>query len=459
MPKTKTITGLSGLKYLLLIALLGQLFGLTAPVPAAWAELTIEKCVELALQNNPGLQKQQLNLELAEEEISDQKSTNFGQLNIVSSYTHYNLPRTLTPMTPGLMLNGPSQVPTTENLFTAGIVYEVALFTGFSQTRTLEIAALQKKIADKNLKLSREQLIYNVRSLYVNCISLKVQGKAQITYIKALQNLHDNVAREVQLGTKAHIDQLKTAADLQNAKAEQARIEANITILKASLANLSGLESLPELAQITPTPQTVDLEMLQKKDFSEEIAHLERLQTIRLEIDKNSKQIEKEQGTFYPQIVLNAGYGQNFGPNDSSNIDSGDWNNQEVWQAGLNMKWNIFDFGRTKSRLRKAKIRENQNRREQTKIELELKRALKEAATKINLAVADYNSAKAELDLTRETETIEELRFAQGASDINDLLAAKARNQMAKSRIISAGYSYKNARFYLDYLLENGENR
>ncbi|MEA1921377.1 MAG: TolC family protein [Pseudomonadota bacterium] len=457
--KKPATAGLTWLKYLLLIGIFGHLFGLVAPAPAECAELTIKKCVELALQNNPELQKQRLNLKLADEDIADRKSQDFGQLNIVSSYTHYNLPRTLAPMTPGLVINGPEKVPTTENLFNAGIVYEVALFTGFARTRSLEIAALQKEITGKNLKLSREQLIYNVKTLYVNSLSLQVQKKAQVAYVEALQRLHDNVNREVRLGKKARIDQLKTAADLKNAEAQQTRIEANITIMKASLANLLGLESLAKLEDVTLSPKAINSEMVTEKDFTGELASLERLQTTQLTIDKNTKLIQKEGGALYPQIVLNAGYGQNFGPNDSSNKKSGDWENQEVWQAGLNLKWNIFDFGSTKAKLRKARILENQSRHDQTKTELELKRALKEAVTKINTAVTDYNSAEAELALTRETETIEALRFAQGAADINDLLAAKARNQLAESRFIGAGYSYKNARFYLDYLLENGENR
>jgi len=44
-------------------------------------------------------------------------------------------------------------------------------------------------------------------------------------------------------------------------------------------------------------------------------------------------------------------------------------------------------------------------------------------------------------------------------ADINDLLYAKARNQLASSRFIEVGYSYQTARFYLDYLLEQGENK
>lgn len=450
---TKTIN-LSRLKYLLLVGILWQLLFIV--VPAESAVLTMEKCIELALQNNPDLQKQQLNLELADEDMSDRKSQNFGKLNIVSSYTHYNLPRTLTPLTPAIIASGPATVPTTENLFITGLVYEVVLFTGFAQTRAIEIAALQQEMAGATLKLSLEQLIYNVKTLYVNILSLQAQEEAQVAYVKALQRLHDDITREVQLGKKARIDQLKAAADLKTAQAQQTRIGANITIMKASLVSLMGITDIPELQAVDISPESI---VAVQNNFTDQLAGLERLRVTRLSIDKNSKLIKKASGALYPQIVLNAAYGQNFGPNDSRHQNSGDWENQEVWQAGLNLKWNIFDFGSNRALVQKARIAERQSRYEQTKIELEIKRALQEATTKINTAVTDYNSAKAELAMTRETETIEQVRFTQGAADINDLLYAKARNLLTESRFIDAGYSYKTARFYLDYLLENGENR
>ena len=84
---------------------------------------------------------------------------------------------------------------------------------------------------------------------------------------------------------------------------------------------------------------------------------------------------------------------------------------------------------------------------------------MSEAVIKIELALDDFYSAETELALTRETESIEQTRFEKGAADLNDLLYAKARNQLALSRFITARYSYQNHCFYLDYLLENGENK
>ena len=417
---------------------------------------TLEECVDLALKNNPSLQQQQLNLELAHEDMTDQKSQNFGKLNVISSYTHYNLPRTLVPLTPASIFSNPAAVATTEDLFAAGLVYEVALFTGFAQTRAIQIAALQKEMAAATLKLSREQLIFNVKTLYVNILSLQAQKEAQTAYVKAVQNLHDDITRQLKLGKKARIDQLKAAADLKNGHAGESRIVANIKILKATLASLLNVNSVPELQPIDLSPESM---VVAEDDFADQIETLQRLRAAQLAVEKNSKLVEKVNGSLYPQIVLNTAYGQNFGPNDSSNRNSGDWNHQEVWQAGVNLKWNILDFGGNRARVQKARTLERQSRYEQTKTALELRRALQEAVTKINTAVTDYNSAQAELAMTRETAAIEQVRYEQGAADINDLLSAKARNQLALSRFINAGYSYKNACFYLDYLLENGENR
>ena len=418
--------------------------------------LTLEECVELALKNNPDLQKQQMQQQFAYSDLDEKKSQNFGKISAVTSYTHYNLPRTLVPMTPAVMYTDPQSVSTTEDLFIAGIMYEVPLFTGFAQKRSVEIAALQKEMAGVALKLSREQLIYNVKTLYVNVLSLQSQQDAQDFYIKALQRLYDDISLELQLGKRAKVDQLKAAADLERARAQKAQIISSLTIVKATLASLLNVDQLTDFEDIAIQVEPV---VTGVSGFDEQIRELQRYRSAELEVAKSQKLIDKSNASLYPQIAFNAFYGQNFGPNDDSNPNKGDWEHEEVWQAGVTLKWDIFDFGQRSSNVRKATIAKQQSLRERLKIELELKRNLIEALTKIDSAITDYTSARAELAMTRETESIEQIRFDKGAADLNDLLQAKARNQLALSRFINAGYAYKNGCFYLDYLLEQGETK
>ncbi len=418
--------------------------------------LTLEECVSLALSNNPDLQKQQLNQEAAASSVKELKSQNYGKISALASYTHYNLPRTLVPMTPAAMLTSPTGVATTEDLSIAGISYELPLFTGFAQTSSVEVATLQRQMTEVAFRLSREQLIYNVKSLYVSVLSLQSQEAAQETYIQALERLYKDISLELKLGKRARVDQLKAAADLERAKAQKSQIASSLTIVKASLASLLNV---PELSDFQDIPITVENATPRESTFSGQIRELQRYHSAELEVMKNEKLIKQSDAALYPQVGFNAFYGQNFGPNDSSNPKPDDWSNEEVWQAGLTLKWDLIDFGKRSSSRQRAKIAKQQSLRNRLKTELELKRDFTEAVTRINTAITEYSSAKTELAMTRETVAIEQVRFDRGAADLNDLLQARARNQLALSRYITAGYTYENAGFYLDYLLEKGETK
>ncbi len=416
--------------------------------------LTLEECVNMALNNNPDLQKQALNQRAASSYVEELQSQNFGKISAIASYTHYNLPRTLVPMTPAAMFTDPTGVATTEDLSFAGISYEVPLFTGFAQSSSIEVANLQHQMSKVAFKLSREQLIYNVKSLYTTILSLQSQEEAQEAYIKALKQLYDDIILQMQLGKRARVDQLKAATDLERARAQKAHIVSSLTIVRATLASLLNVATLSDLEEI---PLAVEPTGPKMSSFSQRIKELQRYHSAELEVLKSEKLIKQSEAALYPQLTFNAFYGQNFGPNDNSNPSSNDWQNEEVWQAGLTLKWDIIDFGKRSSSRQRADITRQQSLRERLKTELDLRRDFTEAVTRINASVTDYNSARTELALTRETESIEQIRFDKGAADLNDLLQAKARNQLALSRFINAGYTYKNAGFYLDYLLERGE--
>lgn len=423
-------------------------------LPGGTSAFTLKEAVHLALTNNPNLQKQQMNRELSENDLTEKKSQNFGKIDLVASYNHFNLPRTLAPLTPASMMDDPYAVPTTKDLFVTGIMYEIPIFTGFAQKRSVEIAALQKEITRAVTKLSREELIYNVKTLYVNILALKAQKEAQQSYIEALQGFYDVISQEVALGKRARVEQLKAAAELENAKAQANLIYGDIKIVKATLAGLLNIDAIPVLENIA-----INVAVHGESDYSCEIKNLERYRSKKLTVEKNEKLVRKSNAVYFPHIAFNAFYGQNFGANDSSNRNSGDWNNQEVWQAGVNLKWNIFDFGNKKSKNQNAIIRKQQSCLEKLNTELNIKKSLIEANTEIETAIRRYYSAEAELSMTREMEIIEQVRFDKGAISINDLLYARARNQQALSRFVNAGYTYQNAQFYLDYLVENGENK
>jgi len=418
--------------------------------------LSLDDAISTALSNSTDIKKQKLNIDFANSDIKEKKSSDYGHVDVLASYTHYNLPRTLTPLTPSSLGGISTVIPTSKDIFTTGVTYSVELFNGMQNTRSIEISSLQKEIAQSTVTLSKEQLVYNIKTLYVNILALQKQEKAQITYVDALKKLYSDIKYKVELGRLAKIDALKSLAELEKASTTLAEIQSNIEIMKETLASAMFVDGISELEDIK-----IDVVDIVKNEaiYNKTLEQTQRMKLALLNTQKNLKQEQKALSAYYPKIGLNGFYGQNFGPNDSSNKNSGNWESSEVWQAGVELKWNIFDFGKKSSLVQKSRIATLQSKLEKSKIKRELKRSLTEALSKITLSIKSFKSAKSELELMKETQKIERIRYDNGASDINDLLYTKARYQLSLSRYINSKYSYQNSINYLNYILEKGNEK
>jgi len=234
-------------------------------------------------------------------------------------------------------------------------------------------------------------------------------------------------------------------------------IETNVKILKETLATLMLVDSVENLE---PIDINLDKNILKNiETYRNMIKNSSRIKLSNLEVSKKKRLYKKSQSVYYPHIDFNAYYGINGGVNDSSNPNSGDFDSDDMWQAGVNLKWNVFDFGKKHSMVQKTKIMVMQSELDEKKIKRDLQKSLVESFSKIEQSIEDYSRAKSELALMSETQKIEQIRYTNGASDINDLLYTKARYQLVKSSYIAAKYSYQSAINYLDYILEKGSKK
>jgi outer membrane protein TolC len=425
--------------------------------------LTLEESIAYALANNNSLKQSDIAAETSKVRRDNKQAQTFGRVDLLASYDHYNLPRTLAPLTPASLVNVPgaaAAIPTTQDLFTTGIAYNVTLFNGFAQQSAYEISDLQYQDAAIRNKLGREELIYNVRSLYLTLLSLQEQSEAQKIYTEAQSRLLRNIQNEVKLGTKAKIDSLKAQNDVETSRLKTTVIESNIAILRATLNSLMGGRDIG-----TIEPIEVIFEA-QESNETENITSLQRYKAAEINLRAKAKGQESAAAMYYPKIDFSAYYGQNYGPNDASTeylgasvIDEGDWNNQESWQVGVHLKWNIFDFGARASVNQEARLSYMQAQLESEGVQLELRKNFITANTNIKLADAQYRSASAQYALLAETAKIEQVRYDNNALTLTDLLTTSAKKELAHAQMIDAKYSYLKAHYYLEYLLEKGETK
>jgi outer membrane protein TolC len=394
-------------------------------------------------------------MELSEAQREESRAAQFGSIDLVGSYTHFNLPRTLAPLTPAGIINNPeaAAIPATNDLFSSGVMYTVPLFTGFAQTRQVEMDSIATQLSQSKLSLTKEQLVYNVASLYLSILALQDMFYAQQKHVKALSKLRDIIKTEVELGKKASIDLLKAENDLYGNISYREVIKGNITMTKASLASLVGLE---HVGGIKPIKVSVKKPNYSINRLVNQAATLDKVHIADLNIEKAKKGVEKSKSGLYPQVSLSSYYGYNYGENDDSNKYPGDFNSQENWQVGVNAKWTVFDFGKNSAATQKAKIAKMQATFEKQQTLLDLRKTLVEAYEKMKQEYANYQGNIKQYALATKSEKIERVRYKNGVSTINDLLYASSQTQLSRAKLIESKYNYQKGKFYMDYLLEKG---
>ncbi len=411
-----------------------------------WAE-SLDSLIDYALKNSTLIKQTKANVELSRLKHKESRIKRFGEIDALGSYTHYNIERTLAPLTPSVM-KSPTPITTSKDIYSLGANYTVPLFTGFAQTRDIQIQNISKEMAKIKLKLTKEELIYNIRSLYLTILSLKEILKAQNSYIKALKKLNKTIAYKVKLGKKAQIDLLKSKADLQEALANKTSLISNIKITKATLSSLVG----KTVTDIDPLSFEISKKEYITDELFQKIPSTSKMRVEELNLQKSDKMIQKSKAALYPQIALNAYYGKNFG----EDIHTDDWDSEEIYQIGLNAKYNLIDFGKSDINIQKAKIAKLQAKLKKEQTLLDLKKSIIKATSNIEKSYALYKNSYQRYILSKKAEDIENIRYQNNASTIDDLLLAKAKTMLAKAKLIEGKYNYQKNIYYLDYILERG---
>ena len=414
---------------------------------------TLDGLIDYAMKHSTVVKQSQAQMELAQANREESTSAQYGSIDLVGSYTRFNLPRTLVPLTPATILVDPKAVATTKNLWSTGVMYSIPLFTGFAQTRQVEMDSIATRLSQSKLSLTKEQLAFNVASLYLSVLALQEMSAAQHKHVDSQKKLKNVIANEVKFGKKAQIDLLKAENDLYGNISYLEVIKGNIAITKASLASLVGMDRIGSIKSIKVS--------VKKPNYSigrllNKASSLNKVAIADLNVKKADKGIEKSESSKLPQVSFSSYYGYNYGENDSSNLYSGEFESEKNWQIGLNAKWTLYDFGKNDAATQKAKIAHMQAEFDKQQTLLDLKKSLIEASEKMKQEYANYRSNVKQLTLAKKSEKIEKVRYHNGVSTINDLLYAKSQTHLASAKLIESKYNYQKGKFYMDYLLERG---
>jgi outer membrane protein TolC len=134
--------------------------------------------------------------------------------------------------------------------------------------------------------------------------------------------------------------------------------------------------------------------------------------------------------------------------------DGNDISGTEEWNVGLRLELPLFDAGRRRAQVEAAKVKVLEERLHVFELRQKIVKEVGDAVKRVKTAEALAKSFLSRVDLGKEVDRVETLKYEKGAGDIDDMLRAKADLAYSNSQFVASVYQWLTARSYLNLVLE-----
>lgn len=314
------------------------------------------------------------------------------------------------------------------------------VFDGLTMFATKDKLSLQSDIGEQQARLQIEELLANVVKAYYQIVGQQKANKVLGNTLEVSEERIRIAETKKDLGSGSEYDLLQARTDFN---ADKAALIRSGTLLKQAKIIVNQL-----LADSTFKDYKVSTNIILKDKLnvdalvSDALKENKNLIIARLNEQIASSTIKEQQGDWFPQVNVNAGYGYN---KNETSAGFADFSKTTGFSYGISARINLFD-GFNKNR-------ERQNNRILLKnSQLQLEELQLNIVSQIQHVYEQYNDALALIELenenlgfTKKTQEIALERFKLGTISSVELRETQLSLLNAENRLISAQIAAKNS--------------
>lgn len=393
-------------------------------------DIDLERLINAALSINPGIKDGFTKTEISKTEINLSKSALLPRISTDATYT----------------LSNQNSVGNDYGSASTGVSLNQTLWQNGKNKALIEQSEFLYKAKQSELEAQKQELILQVKFSYFNLLRYKELCRISKNNVEQAALFLEAAKEKNKLGVGKYSDILKAESELADAKYLLKEYNYSLKDAENELERLTGITILADLIESNRLNNvTTDYEVLNrerlwniaKKNYPE-LKSLENIQQSQISFIKAVK------SDFYPILSAQAGYNWYYNPIFKS---------QDVWSAGITIRWDLFDGNRRKNRI---KIEQLQNQSYQFQKEDLLAELKKEIANRLNAlyeAQDQISISKVLIKSTSENLRMLEEEYRQGISSMLELTNARTDNYNAKAKQINAITTYEQARAQLERMI------
>jgi outer membrane protein TolC len=393
-------------------------------------KLTLDECISLAFQNNPGLQIERERIAELENDYRIAAAALYPRVSLSAYYQQLDSDRI------GVL---PAMVYSEEALAQARV--KQTLFDG-GKTRNSRAAALSANEAQKeSAEASRLDTVLAVSQAYYRVLESKEILKVSETSREQRAEFFKLTEAFFKAGRATKIELLRAEAQLLDAErslsqAREARRLSELILKKVIGINLQTAmdiaDSLPsELKE--PAGEDVLLQEVMMNNPDLKKAGLLK--------EQSEASLQAAKGPYWPEISLQGTYG--YRDRDVTSWDS-------EWTAGVFLEWALFEGGLTKAQVGKARSRVNQVAWSERAMRDQVQIDLRESLGNLRTAITSVNSTRRMVEAQDEAYQAAVEFYKRGKATYLEVLSAQVDLVQAKVTSVRAVADYQNAGARLD---------
>jgi outer membrane protein len=407
---------------------------LFAFVPAYAGELSLDDCVSLALENNPGFASSVASTEVYDHGVRGAWGAFLPSLSGSGSYRYTRS----GPSSESYSYNGQtfgSDTETTNETWTLSVGLSQDIWAGGGNISGIRSANARRDAARQRLRSSRAQLVLSVKEAYYGLLRAKMELDLAIEQVgRTEEQMRFTRARaELEAATRAEVLRVEVALAVD----QLAEVQAVHAVSQAELT----LRSLLGFPLDRPIDLAESLEPIvpvitREQAVAEALANSPELLSARASARASRHGVGSARSSYLPRWSASAGYSWS----GDRLSDAGDaFDNDYSWYVGTSVSISLFDMpSRAAVGNAKASARAELYAAEEIEraVVLSVERTYESylEATAAN-DLAQVASAAAEEDLS-----IVEERYRIGAASLLELLDTRVAYLQAKSSEIQAAF-------------------
>ena len=412
--------------------------------PVASGQNTLQQLLAFALANNPEVSAVTYDGRAAQARTGSAVGARLPRVTIEGGYTSYSDDLRLV----AAGFNGESGV-FGDNILATDLVLRLPLFTGGKLVAEVRAAELLEASAGHRLARSREDLIYNISSLYFSSL-------AQEQLIAALSLSTDGLVAQLKRVNEliaarkaAAVDALRSEVKLAEYQQRLLREKNSLAIQRQALLNLMGASGASADFSLVGTLVRPDTEQQSINELVEKSLQ-GRPDTLaaRAELDAQSARVDAARAGHWPTINLVGAFG-NRSMSNPTQQPAGQNANEMVSRIGITMEIPLYEGGRTSSRVNEENAKFRAQRERFEKLSLQIRLEVATAHANLESALDRLNGTERTVLLAKKVIEIEREKYALARGILLDVLDAQNALLEAEATHIKALADANTARAQL----------